>query len=368
MRFKALILILIIISMPYVQAQTKEDLIDCNAVDIKHGEVQIQILPDLELFQVLCELSGTYSDLNTLDFQYRRDIHTAFDPYQNHAAVTDLRKILEHHVSHNRVKAYILNNQYNNDPDNLHLLRMGAEQTRLRAIAELRAACRQFAQDTAFVTFFEDHRSYYEKKVQDVNTALTDLDLITSREAFWGIAKDRYRIVLTLLERDIHSCWFTHNGQQHSLFLLTPRFSINGDAVFGNAEVSDPAQGKIAARDHIYYGSGHEFGHSVVNLLTPQYEAQINSLPLQYQKSGQPTKIDFLNESILRTFTAYEFVQQGMEDVAQMVVQAEAMNGYVYNEQLLGQLREYDQNREQYPSFKDFLPHLLSALKQSIGR
>ena len=366
MSFKTLIVTLAILFAPCLQTQTQAGaaLVDCNAVEICHGDVRIQVLPELELFQILCQLSGTYRGLTTLDFQYKSDIETGFKKYRDHPAVSVLRRIIGRHPAHNCIKAYILNDEYENDLDNLKLLQLENTEAKLQAVAELRAACRQFAEDTGFVTFFDNHRPYYEAKVQAVKTALTGLDLITSREAFWGINKDHYRIVVALLESDIHSCWFTNNDQLHSLFLLTPKFVINGDAVFGNAETSDPSQGKIAARDYIYYGSGHEFGHSVINLLTPKHKTQIEALPLPYKKCGQLTKVDFLNESILRTFTAYEFIQKGLEDVAHMMVQAEAMNGYVYNEQLLTLLQEYNQNRERYPSFKDYLPHLLSELRK----
>ncbi len=362
MRSETVMFAVIILIVSCFQAQATAILVDCNIVETHHGDVRIQVLPELELFQILCQLSKTYQGLNTLDFQYKADIKTGFDGYKDHPAVSVLRQIMDRHPAHNCIKAYILNEEYQNNIEQLNLLRLENTAARLKAVTELRAACQQFAKDTQFIAFFEKNRPYYEGKVQAVKAALAGLDLITSREAFWGIGKDQYRIVLALLERDIHSCWFTSNAQQHSLFILTPKFAINGDAVFGNAETSDLQQGKLAACDYIYYGSGHEFGHSVVNPLTQAYETQITALLLAYEKSGQPNKMDFLNESILRTFTAYEFVQQGKMDVAQMILQGEAMNGYTYNEQLLSLLQEYDQNRNQYPSFKDYLPHLLVKL------
>ena len=369
MRFKTIMLTVVILITPglYARAQETAVLADCNMVETYHGDVRIQVLPELELFQILCQLSGKYQGLNTLDFQYKADIKAGFDAYKDHPAVSVLRRFTDCHPAHNCIKAYILNDEYESDPDNLSLLQLENDGAKLQAVAELRAACRQFTKNTRFVAFFEKHRPYYEGKVQVVKTALTGQDLITSREAFWGIGKDQYRIVLALLERDIHSCWFTNKAQQHSLFVLTPKFAINGDAVFGNAETSNPQQGKICARDYIYYGSGHEFGHSFLNPITIKFERQIKEINFEFTKSGQPTKVDFFNESILRTYTAYEFLREGKEDIANMVIQAEQMNGYIYNSKILELIQYYESKRNLYQRFEDYLPYLLEKLRDIIN-
>ena len=90
MSFKTLIVTLAILFAPCLQTQTQAGaaLVDCNAVEICHGDVRIQVLPELELFQILCQLSGTYRGLTTLDFQYKSDIETGFKKYRDHPAVS----------------------------------------------------------------------------------------------------------------------------------------------------------------------------------------------------------------------------------------------------------------------------------------
>jgi len=346
-------------------------IIDCNTIETCYNAVHIQVIPELELFQVICYLSGIYPGITSLDFKYKSDIKEYFGKHKNHPAVTITKNIIRHHYSHNLIKVYILNDRYREDVSHIDLLRIdgldGLNDTReakLQEIDSLRTACKQFADDVNFAEFFNARRPYFLKKINEVKDALDGLSIIEPREAFWGTKKDKYRIVIVLLENDLHSCCFENDGLCHSIFLLTPKFAIDGDAKFGNADSSNLSEGKMSARDYIYFGSGHEFGHSFLNPLTRDFKDRIDEISFDFQKSGQPTKVDFLNESVLRTYTAYEFVKQGRADIGNMVVQAERMNGYLYNDKILKLLQYYDANRGLFKKFEDFLPYLLSELSK----
>ena len=366
--------VLIVVSAMSNESGRSDRIIDCNIVQTLHNAVQIQIIPEMELFQVICYLSGQYRGITTLDFEYKSDVEQRFGVYRDHPAVTATKELIRHHYAENLIKAYILNDQFRDDTTHLDLLHLendsepkGDRDAKLRAIDGLREACRQFAHDSRFKEFYDKRQPYYRKKVREVETALEGLSVIAPREAFWGMKKDVYRIVIVLLERDVHSCWFRNDGLWHSIYLLTPKFAIDNDAKFGNSDVSNLGQGKLSAADYIYYGSGHEFGHSFLNPLTESFADQINAIGFDFRKSGQPTKVDFLNESILRAYTAYELGKHGRADAAQMVVQSEQMNGYIYNDVVLQLLQHYDTNRGRYKRFDDFLPHLLAELGKRIN-
>jgi hypothetical protein len=365
---------LMIVSAVPGNRRTSEGIVDCNIVQACHNTVHIQFLPEMELFQVICYLSGAYRGITLLEFEYKSDIEKRFGGYRNHPAVTVTRELIGHHYAENLIKAYILNDEFRDDTAHLDLLHLeddsepkGSRDAKLRAIDGLRAACRQFAEDSRFKEFYDKRKPYYLKKVREVQTALEGLSVIAPREAFWGMKKDVYRIVIVLLERDVHSCWFRNDGLWHSIYLLTPKFAVDDDAKFGNSTVSSLSEGKLSAADYIYYGSGHEFGHSFLNPLTQTFADQINAISFDFRKSGQPTKTDFLNESILRAYTAYELARHGKGDAAQMVVQSEQMNGYIYNDAILQLLQHYDANRDRYKRFDDFLPYLLAELSKRIN-
>jgi hypothetical protein len=343
-------------------------ILDCDIIIEKHNAVNIEIVPEVELFLTICYISDQYPGINKLDFKYKSDIDEYFGKYKNHSTISLIKEIMNNHYSPNLMKVYILNNQFKEDSSNVKLLRMGNDyQTKVRLIDSLRTSCKRFAEDTNFKNFFYDRKSYYIDKIKEVKSVLKGKSVIPALESFWGIKKDKYRIIISLLESDLHSCWFKNDNLSYSIYFLTPKFSIEGDAKFGNANTSNLKEGKMSASDYIYYGSGHEFGHSFLNPITIKFESQINKINFDITKSGQPTKVDFFNESILRTYTAYEFLKEGKEDIANMVIQGEQMNGYIYNSKILELIQFYESNRNLYQRFEDFLPYLLNKLIKEIN-
>lgn len=343
-------------------------IIDCDIIKEKHNNVTIEIVPDVELFLTLCYISDRYPGINKLDFKYKSDIDEYFGKYKNHSTVSFVKEIMTNHYSASLMKVYILNDQYKEDSSHVNLLRIGNDYpTKVKLIDSLRTSCIKFAKHTNFMKFFNDRKPYYIDKIREVKSALGEKSVIPRRESFWGIKKDKYRIIISLLESDLHSCWFKNDNLSHSIYFLTPKFSIEGDAKFGNANTSNLKEGKMSASDYIYYGSGHEFGHSFLNPITIKFDSQINKINFDITKSGQPTKVDFFNESILRTYTAYEFLKEGKEDIANMVIQGEQMNGYIYNSKILELIQFYESNRNLYQRFEDFLPYLLNKLIKEIN-
>ena len=65
-----------------------------------------------------------------------------------------------------------------------------------------------------------------------------------------------------MLEKDIHSYWFNNNDKSNCVFFLSPKFVVGNDATFGNSDITNLREGKMAAKDYIYYGATHEIGHT----------------------------------------------------------------------------------------------------------
>lgn len=58
---------LIVVSAMPGKSRTSECVVDCNIVRTRHNAVHIQIIPEMELFQVICYLSGEYRGVTPLD-------------------------------------------------------------------------------------------------------------------------------------------------------------------------------------------------------------------------------------------------------------------------------------------------------------
>lgn len=148
-------------------------------------------------------------------------------------------------------------------------------------------------------------------------------------------------------------------------FGLPNTFVVDNDAKFGNSDMTNLQEGKMAAGDYIYYGATHEIGHSFLNPIMDNYIEQINQIPFQYS-TGDPSKITFLCESFLRSLTAYFLIINKYGEFAQMVIQGEKQQGYVYNEIIVDLIKDYANNRNIYKSFNDYVPVFLNKLKQKV--
>jgi len=54
------------------------------------------------------------------------------------------------------------------------------------------------------------------------------------------------------------------------------------------------------------------------------------------------------------------------DEFAQMVIQSEKQQGYIYNEFILDFIKDYANRRNDYKTFNDYVPVFLDKLKQKV--
>jgi len=140
---------------------------------------------------------------------------------------------------------------------------------------------------------------------------------------------------------------------------------VDNDAKFGNANQSNIKEGKMSAQDYIFYGAGHELGHSFLNPIVDKYKVDIDKINFKISTSD-PSKSIFLCESMLRSLTAYFMIENNYAEAAQMVLQMEKQQGYIYNDVILELIKDYSVNRSIYKNFDDYMTILISKLDQQI--
>jgi adenosine deaminase len=59
-------------------------------------------------------------------------------------------------------------------------------------------------------------------------------------------------------------------------------------------------------------------------------------------------------------------IKNQYDDFAQMVIQGEKQQGYIYNEFIVDLIKDYDNNRNNYKTFNDYVPVFLDKLKQKL--
>jgi len=346
-----------------------------NALELKPIESQtksinIQIIPKLELFHIMAYLSNS-NHLNNFEFQYKSEINSFFEPFRNQNAILFVNKVLQNYHAHLLINGLFVNNNFTNDSLSVIFLNVNDFElennysNKVLILDSLTKTIDSFAKITNFNKFIEGHESYYKQKIAEVIDAISNVDIKKYNETFWGSRKDNYQIVICLLEQDIHSYWFNSENRSYSVFFLSPKFIVDNDAKFGNANQSNIKEGKMSAQDYIFYSAGHELGHSFLNPIVDKYKVDIDKINFKISTSD-PSKSTFLCESMLRSLTAYFMIENNYAEVAQMVLQMEKQQGYIYNDVILELIKDYSVNRSIYKNFDDYMPILITKLDHQI--
>ncbi|MEI7501601.1 MAG: DUF4932 domain-containing protein, partial [Bacteroidota bacterium] len=332
--------------------------------------IKIEINTELELFHIMAYL-GNSNYLNNFDFKYKSDINTFFASFKNDQSVQFVKKVLQNYHAHLSINGLFFDRNFKRDTSFMQFLQLdsfGLPNTlknKSMILDSLKSAVASFAGISRFDLFVEKHRGYYQQKIDEVAGEISGLEMIRDFETFWGAKKDNYTFIITMLEQDIHAYWFANNDKSNCLFFLSPKFVVDQDAKFGNSDFTNLREGKMAAKDYIYYGATHEIGHAFLNPMMDHYNKQIDQIPFKYS-TADPSGTSFLCESILRSLTAYFLIKNQYDEFAQMVIQGEKQQGYIYNEIIVDLIKDYANNRNKYKMFNDYVPDFLDKLKLKV--
>jgi len=355
---------LLILSTEYSKAD------EFKTFELETKGIKIEINSKLELFHIMAYLSNS-NYLNNFDFKYKSDINTFFALNKNDNSVQFIKKVLENYHAHLSINGLFFDNNFKKDTSFMQFLQLdnfGLPNTLINKsiiLDSLNHAVESFAKVSQFDKFVENRRGYYQQKIDEVAREISGLEMIKDFETFWGTKKDNYTIIITMLEQDIHVYWFASNDKSNCVFFLSPKFVVDNDAKFGNSNITNLREGKMAAKDYIYYGATHEIGHTFLNPIMDNFNKQIDQIPFKYS-TADPSKITFLCESFLRSLTAYFLIKNQYDEFAQMVIQGEKQQGYIYNELLVDLINDYANNRNNYKTFNDYIPVFLDKLKQKV--
>lgn len=369
--FATLTPLLILIQFSICSAQQKKsDFVIGDKISFESKGINIEINTELELFHIMAYLANS-KYLNNFDFEYKSDINTFFASFKNDHSVQFVKKVLQNYHAHLSINGLFFDNNFKSDTSYMKFLQLdsfGLPNTMVNKamiLDSLKNAVASFAGITRFDVFVENHRGYYQQKIDEVAGAISGLEMISDFETFWGTKKDHYTFVITMLEQDIHAYWFTNHDKSTCVFFLSPKFVADDDAAFGNSDTTNLGVGKMAAKDYIYYGATHEIGHAFLNPIMDNFKTQIDRIPFKYA-TADPSGTVFLCESILRSLTAYFLFKNHYDEFARMVIQGEKQQGYIYNEIIVDFIKDYASNRNNYKMFSDYVPVFLDKLKLKV--
>lgn len=335
-----------------------------DAVVVKKYSVRITVDPRTELLSIVQYLSQ-YRDPNEPliareQFRYRADVDAHFARFAEHPAVRMMTRLSKEGCSFSWPAVLVLRSDQNlrlrNDlkPTRYLDLACGSD----RQLQDLTDELRSFSEQTRFAAFFKAERAFYSELEKELAANL-DRDYVRELENFYGVRYSGYDIILVPL----------YGPVGYGPVLETTRGEKHIYAILGTHSVRE-GRPRFADKAYLADMQRHEFSHSFVNPLTARFseEAKKSSSLLRRMTLAQKNGVcgeweECLNESVVRAVTthlAFAQSQQAGEDA----LKEELSRGAVLTPLLLELLREYSNQRAEYPDFTSYYPVLLSRLAQ----
>jgi len=328
--------------------------------------LEVKIDPRIELMAVTEVLAdyGWTGLLSKQDTAYRRDVDAWFTPFKQHAAVKRFAELAKAGYSFDGPAGTMI---CLSAPPKLklegRLEECGAE--RAGGAASLEAwleQLRDFARVSDFGSFFRAHAGLYSLMEEATRKNLVR-DYAADLEAYHGIRHASYTIVPAPL-------LVGNFGPRHSR--PDGRFDIYG--ILGASGISDgvPQFGSIESLRGLVW---HEFGHSFVNpeverlsALVEKSSKLMDPIAAKMRASAYPQWLTVVIEHVDRAVAVRLAFGELGEDAGEQALEYEKASSFAYVEALAERLKEYEQHRDRYPTFRDFAPRLIAVFDELAAR
>lgn len=337
------------------------------------NDINLSIDPRIELISVIIYLSPNYNEsiLSILPFNssYKKEVDEWFGDYKHHEAVKLFDSMLEFGFSYDAPPTGMLfltntpSLKLREDIDKEDYMykqcmdRAGGEKSFLKFLKALQ----DFCNESNFYEFYNNHKEYYGKIIDNAIKSSGNLNYISQTESYYGVKQNSYNIILSgLLYANNYGEAIKDTNENVDIFCIRGSSGIVDDIPY------------FGGRDEFAFLVRHEFSHSFVNNITEKNIDKVN----EYKELLAPIKDKMdeqaynkwetcLNEHLVRAVVIrLTEIYDGM-DKSLNLIDIESQRGFIYIRELTNLLKnEYEPNRDKYPTFEDFYPEILNLLKE----
>jgi hypothetical protein len=311
----------------------------------------------VELLSIVFHLAGNPEyNMGRLD-GYTRDIDRYFGPYKERPAVVLAKRLADQNgVAFDAVMAMAVSLSQPPElmprvpfSDSVPDPRWGAQNAELFA-----TNLQNFYKDTKAEMFFRQHAAFYAEAERRFDGVLRGFDAGWFAK-FYGVDEQpQFHVLLGL----------NNGGGNYGPRVVYPDGHQEFYAVMG--AWSADATGSPAFNAEYLPTVIHEFNHSYVNPVVGQAWPQfVNTAavfravadPMQQQAYGSPETL--VDESLVRADVILYFEDRGdaKRTIDRMIIDQQA-RGFVWMDELVALLREYQANRSRYATFAAFMPRV----------
>ncbi|ADB39914.1 hypothetical protein Slin_3924 [Spirosoma linguale DSM 74] len=324
--------------------------------------IEVTVHPGIELFTVVQLLAGQYKMPNPS--AYAKAVETYFKPYAKHPAVEQVKKM-------GRVYADLAELGYCFDafpairiyyPDSLHWYKKYGKDT----VQTYMRLCKQFAQETKFWDFYQQHQPDYKAWATPVQQELTQKGWVAKLDSFYRFdGHTNWTICLDPL-----NSWGAHAIMTKT---INPRYA---DHVVYNVGFFDQNAKDTDAPTFIIGSEPvsmvwHEGSHSYTNELQKRYATDIAKLTYLLNKGDEGMKRNNINtwahcfdENLVRGIVIALFRQYRSPKEARKQAAREIVGDFLYAEDIADVLTSNYIGNPAYVNFSQFFPQILTYLAQ----
>ena len=335
-------------------------------ISVKHNAINVSVIPQVELIsivQTIGEYNSVLGFLMTKDSsEYKTDVINQFTPFKNHSVV----KMFDRLSQQPRMLNFSAPSNIMLFTDKTLNLRSDIELeefvvNRIGGIDSLNVfldLLRNFALESDFNKFFNDHKEYYNEVIQNTVKNLGEIDFISELETFYGKKQKSYNIVLVSL--------YSFVGYGNSLICFNDQREIYN--TMGPKSVSDNVP-FFGDTNYLKYMIRHEFSHPFVNPLTEKYWGIIKDFSSNYDSIPDVAKKNVcgdwqecINEFMVRSVTTHLAFAESVESGLQ-AYNKEKSKGVSYLDDLLEKIKYFELNKITYPTFESYYQEILTTFK-----
>lgn len=341
-----------------------------SAVHQTEGKITVTVDPRIELISSI-KLISNYNDKyprhqTRLDFSYIKNMDSYFSKYRTHEVVLLFEKMSSCGFTLRYPPLFML---HLSNPSALKqripfdgkLIEKAGGETRLN---QLSRSLTEYAHLSDFRRFYEDNQDLYEKMIQNTMIEFSKINPVETLEDYFGMEYPQYFIILSPIQ---------HEGG-FGVDLNRKDGKNYPYAVIGPTDVNDNVP-SFGTGWPLIYLVWHELGHSFTNSAMSQYLDDVNKYEkLQLQMVSTMAKQGYatnsweliVDEHIARAVTTRLTYLHFGKEKGDEELNLHKSQGWLYIEDMVLALKEYEGNRQLYPDFNSFYPALLTVFDKYI--
>lgn len=323
---------------------------------------KITVDPRVELINIALTFTNLpyFGKISDEKYNYHHDVIEYFSPHKNHEAIKKCTALpYFQDISFPDQMALYLS-----DPPRMELKHTPPAQITKQVIDDITQVVNllnQFAVESKFMKFWDDHRAFYDYIIDQLKNKLPYHEYLKIVNDFYGTETSEFGwIISPILYGAAFGPTLEKEGMRIPFYVTGPDRIENGEPIFTEKWL----------RLLVF----HEYGHSFVNPLCEKYREQVMSRDslLQYFNNSDVIKniydnwFTIVHKHIVRAAENILLKKAGLESESKENLTRNLNHGFFLVPALIIKLEYFDLHRGKYPTFENFFPEMLKVFDESL--